>query len=85
MKALSQFFDKYKNIAPPDVVIRDSVVLLFDEYFSFPITREQVKVRSGVVYIDCPSLVKSEVFLNKKKILDELLRRVSPHRVRDIR
>jgi hypothetical protein len=85
MKALTHFFDRYARITPPDMVIRDSVVLLFDKYLSFSITREQVKVRSGVVYVDCPALVKSELSLNKQKLLDELLESVSPHKVRDIR
>lgn len=85
MKSLSEFFSRYARMSPPDMVIRDSVVLLFDKHLSYPISREQVKVRSRVVYVDCPSLVKSELSLHKRELLSELSSLVSPHQVSDIR
>jgi hypothetical protein len=85
MKALSQFFERYTRMAPPDMIIRDSVVNLFREQFSYSISKDQVKVRSQIVYVDCPSLIKSEIALNKKELLSKLSFLVSPHQIRDIR
>lgn len=72
-------------MTPPDMIIRDSVVTLFDKHLSYSISREQVKVQSRIVYVDCPSLVKSELSLYKKELLSELSLLVAPHLVRDIR
>lgn len=72
-------------MSPPDMVIRDSVVRLFDKHLSYSISREQVKVHSRVVYVDCPSLIKSELSLHKRELLDELSLLVTPHQVSDIR
>ena len=85
MKSLSHFFGRYVRMAPPDMIIRDSVVLLFDKHLSYSISREQVKVRSKIVYVDCPSLIKSELSLHKGELLNELSSLVIPHQVSDIR
>jgi hypothetical protein len=85
MKSLSEFFTRYTRMSPPDMIIRDSVVLLFDKHLSYSISREQVKVRSKVVYVDCPSLIKTELSLHKRELLDELSLLVTPHKVSDIR
>lgn len=85
MRILSSFFERYKRLTPPDIVIRDSVVILFDKHFSYTITRTDVEVKGTVVFIKCPALVKSEIMLNKKELLSELLSMISPHRVEDIR
>jgi hypothetical protein len=85
MKSLSLFLERYTKMTPPDMVIRDSVVTLFSNHFSYSISREQVTVRSQIVYVDCPSLIKSEIALNKRELLRELSLLVSPHRIRDIR
>lgn len=85
MKLLAQYFERYKRMTPPDVVIRDSVVRLIGEKIPYTLTREQITVRSGVVHIDCPALVKSEVSLRKTELLEELRTLSSPHTVRDIR
>lgn len=85
MKLLSSLLERYKRITPPDVVIRDSVVVLLEKRLSFAISRSDVEVRGRVVYIKCPALIKNELLLNKKELMDELLLSISPHVVDDIR
>jgi hypothetical protein len=85
MKSLTNFFERYKHISPPDVEVRDSVVFLFEKHLSYPLTKEQVSVRSHVVYVRCSSVVKHELLLKKKEILSELSSLISPRIVHDIR
>lgn len=85
MKLLSSLLERYKRMTPPDVLIRDSVVTLFEKRFSYAISRSEVRVQSRVVFVDCPSLLKNEISLNKKELLSELLKMISPHEIDDIR
>lgn len=85
MKLLSSFLERYKRITPPDIVIRDSVVVLFSNKLSYVITREDVEVRGRKVFVKCPSLIKNEIMLNKKELISELLSMISPHVIDDIR
>jgi len=85
MKSFTSFFEKYKNISPPDAALKSSVVFLFNKHFSYSLTKKQIKVRSRVIYVDCPSVIKSELALKKKEILSELSSLVAPRSVSDIR
>ncbi|MDZ7726539.1 MAG: hypothetical protein U5L75_03090 [Candidatus Campbellbacteria bacterium] len=85
MKDISSFLARYKRLTPPNMAIRDSVVSLLESRLSYEISREQVKVRGRIVYINCPSIVKSEILFNKKELIEELLKNISPHVIDDIR
>lgn len=85
MKNLSAFFGRYKRLTPPDMVIRDSVVVLLEEHLSYTISRGDVEVRGRVVFVNCPALVKNEIFLRKEEFILKLSESISPHQIDDIR
>jgi len=71
MDLISTFL-KNKNITPPDETVRLRFVEIVKSKLKTELLIKDVFVRNFVLYIKCSPAVKSEIFMNKRYILDDL-------------
>jgi len=62
---ISSFLEKYKKLPSPKRTLREAV----EEFFGTTKMIKDVSYKNGVVYVKTQSVLKQEVFLNKKKLL----------------
>ena len=70
MKKLQLLLDRFLNITPPNHAVRNAVVDVVRVKINIVLDRSDISVREGVVYIKARPIIKSEILLRKKEILD---------------
>lgn len=66
---LGGFFDRFKNIKPPDETVRKAVVDFVQEEFGKDIEIKKISVRNSCIYTQCSPGLKNALFLNKQKLI----------------
>lgn len=86
MKKINDFLERFKKISIPDESVRLKVVEILSVQFNEEIKLEDISVKNGVVYIktEDPSF-KSDIFLRKRKILEDLNSHLGKITIKDIR
>ena len=84
MQILSSFLDKFKNLKDPK---RDRVEIaqIISEIVGEQIDESAVNEKNGVVFLQIPSMLKTQIFMNKEKILAVLIAQKPKLNIRDIR
>ncbi len=72
MKEISAFFDKFKNVALREINKREIICKCIEKVIKQKIEIKDIQIREGVVIVKCHQILKSEIFLKKKQILDNL-------------
>ena len=72
MKKISDIFKRYKSIAPPDNLVKDVIIDVIEEVLTFKLTKKDISINKGVVYINTRSVLKREISFKKKEILKEI-------------
>lgn len=79
MKHISDLFSRYHNlIKPPQSSIIKEFVGVCGDMFGFNITLEQCdySVQSRTLFLNVPSVLKSELIKNKQALLTEMKKRL---------
>lgn len=85
MQNISAYLEKFKKLTPPDDSLRTKIVQIISDLFEEEIKKEDVRLRNGIVFMSIKnSKLKSEIFLKKRKILEEIKKNFG-EKVRDIR
>ena len=63
---------KNKNITPPDETIRKAFVEIVKKRLKIILEFKDITIRNFVVYIKTSPTIKSEIFMNKRGVLEEL-------------
>lgn len=84
MKEISSFFDKFKNIALKEISKREAICSSIEKITKLKVEIKDISIRDGVVSLKGGSLLKSEVFLKKKQILDLIAKKTNT-KIVDIR
>ncbi|HEX9608960.1 MAG TPA: hypothetical protein VGA06_01975 [Candidatus Paceibacterota bacterium] len=71
MEPLSAFFNKFKNFEPPERSIKRATQASIEKEIGVTISLEQIQVARDAVVVHAPSVVKSEIKLHEKEILEE--------------
>lgn len=84
---ISDYLSKFKNITPPDKFVKDELVSVVKDVAGIDIEKENIDVRNGTVFISTDPLIKNEIFLRKKEVLESLREKLKVYKktVRDIR
>ena len=87
VKNISSFLDKFKKLEPPKRSILDAFVRVLDRTLGIFIKESEVTVERGVIYLSTHPSIKSEVMLNKARLLRALNEELSSGKkvVSDIR
>jgi len=69
---IKEFFKKFDNLINEKENLLKLISLIIKEKISFDIDIKDIKIKSGVVFINTTPLVKNEIFINKSFILDKI-------------
>lgn len=69
---ISGFLEKFKNITPPDKFVKDELVDVVKDVVGIDIEKENIGVRNGTIFISVDPIVKNEIFLKKREVLESL-------------
>ncbi len=86
MQKILSLLDKFRKVRPPDEAVRVNFSQIVGEKLGIVIPLENIKVRSFSIYLDGLSAVeKSQIFIYKKILLDELEGKIGKILVNNIR
>jgi hypothetical protein len=73
MEQISFFLDKFKNLLPPDYVVKTAIFDVLNQDMKLNVPVSAIKVSGKKIFISADGYVKGELFQNQKEILDLLL------------
>ena len=85
MELLNLFLNKFSNLTLPDDSLKRIFIELLAADYKIEIKRDQLSVKQKVLFINTSPIIKSEIFINKHKILNKLnnlLGSKAPHDIR---
>jgi hypothetical protein len=72
MKTLHNLLQRYANIQPPDATLKKVFVSTVEDVVGVTIEVTQISIHKKTARINAPSVVKNEIRLNQKKILERV-------------
>lgn len=86
MERAGGFLDKYKNLTPPDGVMRQAVTDVLNNTFGTSISVDVVHVRNNVVWLEVSPAIKNTVAIYKNELITQLQEQLgTTHAPTDIR
>lgn len=86
MKQVASFLKSFVEITPPHRAIKEAMIAVIERELGITLSKENITIRDGVVYIQAPSVLKSEIQLTKKKLLARVSQDLSKQLcVKDVR
>jgi len=87
MQSIKDFLQRFKNFTPPERVVRRAVVEVVKNECGIALADKEVMVQDSVVYIRTSPAVRSEIILNKARLLATLAKdsTLNNRRISDIR
>ncbi len=84
MKVISDFFNKYNNVALKEIKKREIISACIERVTKHKLDFGDINIREGILTIKGNQGLKSEIFLKKKNILD-LISKKSDIKIVDIK
>lgn len=72
MNQISVYLSKFKNLGLEENLIKNQVLEVFNNKFSFDLKREQVEYKNGNLKINISGPQKTEIVLKKEEIVKVL-------------
>ena len=69
IKKIGDYLSKFSNLTPPDDSLKNHIQELLKEELRVEIKKEDIKITNSIIYLTTPSVVKNEIFLQKKSLL----------------
>ncbi|MEK7063124.1 MAG: hypothetical protein AAB955_00355 [Patescibacteria group bacterium] len=87
MKQINNLFAKFEKLLPPNDAVRKAVATSINEVLGTKLTKVQVRVQNAIAFVDCSSIVKNKIRIERKEILDLAQEKLPKGRdiIRDIR
>jgi hypothetical protein len=79
------FLEKYKKLTPPDDSVRTEFARVVKKILDIELDKKDISVRNGTLYVKAQPALKSELFMRRKQITDEmrvLLEKKTPNDIR---
>ena len=74
MKLINDLLERYAHLKPPNDTVRKQLVTFIHEECGVEVPYENIRVASGVVYVDAHPSIKNTLFIKKHSILKRLNR-----------
>ena len=85
MEKISSYLEKFKKLALPNETVRRSIAQIIQEELKEPLEIKDISVNKNIAYIRGGSVLKSEIFLKKRKILNKIEEVTGKKDILDIR
>ena len=79
------FLDKFKKLVFQKEELKNIVIKIISEEISHQVESESVKIKNGIIYIQGSPILRSEIMMNKKQILDKLKNNLPNNNFLDIK
>lgn len=66
---INNFLDKFKKILFQKEEIKNIVTKIISEEISFPLEKDKIKIKKGIIFIEGSPVLRNEIMLQKKQIL----------------
>ncbi|MCR4274640.1 MAG: hypothetical protein NUW02_01135 [Candidatus Campbellbacteria bacterium] len=84
MRGILDFLSRYKEITPPDIVVRRKLIDVIEEKTKIRLEGKDVRIIGPVAYCGVESGLKNMLFLKKEDILQRLEETLGKKIVKDI-
>jgi hypothetical protein len=85
MLNVSSFLEKFKEILGADQLLKDAVSKVLFDIFSIKIDPKNIDFKNGVISIKTNPAFKSEIFMKKVFILEEIRKSSGNKNIKDLR
>ncbi len=69
---ISIYLDKFKKINSKESSLKDAIIASVNKVLEININRSNIEIRKNVIYLKINPIIKNEVFIKKKYIINEL-------------
>jgi len=76
-KDISSFLSRFERLTPPERSIKKAFQDIAKEVLGVTVHEKEMSIRGGVLYINTNSVLKSEIVINKARILRDLSEKLS--------
>lgn len=66
------YLDKFKNIESESLIFKKNIILCLESVLKINIDKKNIKINNKIVYLNVNPILKSEIFINKKRIIKDL-------------
>jgi hypothetical protein len=74
---ITNFLDKFKKLIFQKEETKEIVIKVIEKEVHHQLKKESVKIKGGYIYIESSPILRSEILIHKKQILENL-KNVSP-------
>ena len=85
MKTIQNLLEKWKQKTPPEYDVRGVLPYIIKKHTGADIKPEHISLTRAVVFIKASSITKTEIFIKKEKILEDLHTVLGEKAPKDIR
>ena len=72
MDHINKFFKKISNLTPPQRYTKRACKSVIKNLLNIDVEEDKINIKRNTIYIQESPSIKSEIFLNKKEILQKL-------------
>ena len=72
MKTINILLDRFKKIKAPDESIRKEFKKIILNKYGIEISYSKIKIQNSIIFFSAPSVLKNEILLDKREIIDKL-------------
>jgi thioredoxin-related protein len=66
------FLDKFKKLIFQKEELKEIIIKIISEEVHHQIEKQSLKIKGGYIYIESSPILRSEILIHKKQILDKL-------------
>jgi len=85
MDLIKVFLEKYKKLTNNHNLLRDIIIDSINNEIGLLLKKEDIKILNNIVYIKTNPILKSEIFINKEKIINSINKNLPTGVIKDIK
>jgi hypothetical protein len=81
---LEKYLQKFSKFKFGDLLLKEAIIEAVKEIFNYELEKNSISTKDGVVYIKTSPIIKNEIFINKKAILEKIQKKLD-QKIQNIR
>jgi len=82
---ITNFLDKFRKLIFQKEELNNLVVGVISKEINFQVENKKVKIKNGVIFVEGSPVLRSEIMIHKKQILDQLEKVLPQNKFQDIK
>lgn len=84
MNNLNNLLQKYLKLSNNNNFLKESIIKVLKNDLKINVTNDQIIIKNNQVIINCSPLIKTELIINQKKILNSLVEIIPDSKIKSI-